>query len=576
MKKRRRAPPARPARAVEPGRPARVARPDHPARPARPARPASYVEDGGFEKPDRRTWREAPYLAPAAPVEERGVIRKAWTPDRTAYLLVYPNTYSVGMGNLGVHTIYQLLNGRDDALCERAFVDPLGQGAATELRGLESGRPAREFDVVALSVSFEEDYPHALEALARAGLPLRAAARAADERFPLVIAGGIALTLNPEPMAPFLDAVALGEGEEVAAEMAAVIAAARRDRRPRADLLRALAAVPGVYVPALYEPTYAPPGADGRPGPLASFRPADPAAPPRVARRYVRDLAKSTAQTVIYAKGAEFGEHALVEVSRGCPWGCRFCASSYAYYPYRTRDADSSLAAIRAGRAERSKIGLVGADVSDHPALPELARAAAQDGGAYTLSSLRVGAMAPAGGGASRLARTVEVEGAPDGVALAPEGGSQRMRHVINKPISEEQIVEAVRRAAAAGARNVKLYFIVGVETETMEDVEAIAHLTARCREAYAGAARAHGRLGEVVPSLSPLVPKPWTPFQWMPMMPVAELKRRIARVRRLLGPVANVRVSSGSPAAAHRQAVFALGDRRVADLLELMRETGG
>ena len=481
----------------------------------------------------------------------RGAVRKD-PGGRLGVALCYPNAERLGMANLGFHAVYRLFNQDPATRCERVFLTEDGSPP----RSVESGTPLAEFDVVAFSLSFEDDFVHLLELLDRAGLPLRAADR--DQRHPLVLAGGIAMQINPEPVAPFLDAVLIGEGEELVPPFLSWLRT--QAGRPRAELLRELARLPGAYVPGLYQVDYADTRAAA--GWVTRFQPLQ-GAPERVARRYVADLSKVPTSRVIESPDAQFGDLFLTEVARGCLWGCRFCAAGFVQRPYREVDLETLRTEVKKGIAAGQRVGLVGPDTSDYSGLDPLTCFIGEQGGSFSPSSLRVDAITPLLAG--RMAA-----GGERSITLAPEAGTPRMREVINKDFSDDRIVQAAADALAAGMINVKLYFMCGLPTETDEDVLGMARLAIRIREeVMAPRAKAIGRMGRITLSVNPFVPKPWTPFQWQPMhdRKCLEGKRKLLTNR--LRPL-GIDVDFMSPREAALQALLSRGDRRCADLLEL------
>jgi radical SAM superfamily enzyme YgiQ (UPF0313 family) len=465
------------------------------------------------------------------------------------------------MANLGLHAVYRLL-GAEAVRCERAFL-PEDAGPP---RTVESGSPLAAFDVVAFSLSFEEDHARVLDILDRAGLPLRSADR--DERHPLVVAGGIAVQINPEPVAPFFDALLVGEGEVLVPPFVACVADALAARRPRPELLRALAGVPGAYVPSLYEVEHADTRAAS--GAWVTRRVARGGAPEHVRRAWLPDLRGVATSRVVDSPDALFGDLFLTEVARGCLWGCRFCAAGFVQRPYREVDLGTLCAEAREGIARGQRIGLVGPDTSDHSGLDALTCAIAEAGGTFSPSALRVDAITPELAG--RLAA-----GGERSITLAPEAGTERLRRVVNKDFGDDRIVEAAESALAAGMQHVKLYFMCGLPTETEEDVLGIARIALRIREeVMLPRAKASGRMGRIALSVNPFVPKPWTPFQWSPMEGRRALEAKRAVLQKTLRPK-GIDVDFLSPREAYLQALLSRGDRRVADLLELAhRETGG
>ncbi len=495
--------------------------------------------------------------------QETGAVIREWG-HRYPVALIYPNTYEVGMSNLGFQAVYRLLNDHPDLHAERAFLPPPAEAeeyrrTGTPLLSLESGRPLTDFAALAFSLSFEADYAHVLTILEMARLPLAAAER--DDRCPLVVAGGVAAFLNPEPLALFLDALCLGEGEATAAAFFAFLEAHRG--LPRAQVLRELAAtLPGVYVPAGYTPEYGPDGT------LTAFT-AAAGYPLPVAVPHMQDLDACPTHSEILAPESEFGRMYLLEVNRGCPRGCRFCAAGYVYRPPRERSGEELAGQVAAGLRRLNKIGLVGTAVSDAAALKDLCRRIVAAGGQLGLSSLRADK-------ADAELFELLAAGGMKSAALAPEAGSERLRRVINKGLTEEEIARAVLAAQEAGIPQLKLYFMVGLPTETREDVHQIAALVKRLMHALVKAGRGRPRLASLTVSLSSFVPKPVTPFQWAPFAGVGELKERIKMVKRELAGVKAVRVYADLPKWAYIQALLSRGDRRVGELLRAQHRAGG
>ena len=495
--------------------------------------------------------------------QEKGAHVRDWG-ARWPLALVFPEIYPVAMGNLGFQTMYHLINLDPLLACERAFLPspeewPEYWRTHTPILTLESQRPLRDFAAVAFSISFEADYPKVLQILAQAGIPLTAASRGPGD--PLVLAGGVATFLNPEPLAPFIDAFLLGEGEVAAVRALNFLAQASGASSRDAILQEMAQTFPGVYVPAGYRPHYHPDGT------LASFE-AQAGFPERILIPHLQDVDGLITHSHLLAPQSEWGEMFLVEVGRGCSRGCRFCAAGFIYRPPRDRQAGELVSTIDQGLEQERKLGLVGAAVSDHPEVKDICRKILAAGGTLGIGSLRADSLDP------ELAGML-AQGGVKTVALAPEAGSDRLRRVINKGLTEEDLAQAAVALAQVGIDQLRLYFMVGLPTETLEDVRDIARLTKYLRHRVIKDSRGTRKFRQITLSVASFVPKPWTPFQWVSLVEVKELKQRQKLIRQELSGLKDVRVHTDLPKWAYTQALMARGDRRVGDMLLLAQEHG-
>jgi radical SAM superfamily enzyme YgiQ (UPF0313 family) len=483
--------------------------------------------------------------------------------DKLRVALAFPNTYFVGMSNLGFQTVYQLFNAHDDVVCERICLPPKQQlkeqlASKTSLITIESQSLARDFDVIAFSVSFEWDYTNILTMLRLAGVPIHASKR--TSRDPLVVIGGAITFVNPEPLAPFADVIAAGEGEELVPGLLDAF----REGGTRQDLLKILAGKRGFYIPSFYDIEYK---ADRT---IERFVPKPDTNAPAV----VKKAALSTTATVdppctrIFTPDTEFGSRFLVEVVRGCANLCRFCCAGYNYLPVRAFPADRILERAREARAHSSHAGLVSIALCDHPEIERILTGLAEMGYSISPASLRLDDLTPT---IVRLLR----ESGEKTLTIAPETGSDRLRRVINKTVTNDEILDRAELIFSSGIENLKLYYMIGLPTETDEDLVAIRELTVQLREVMMKHARARGQIGRIIGSVNPLIPKPGTAYPWLPMEDPAIVDKKIKRLRSLTADLDNVYFNIKSERHSYFQALLSLGDRRVAPAIEAAERNG-
>jgi radical SAM family uncharacterized protein len=496
--------------------------------------------------------------------EERGTIRKEWG-GKTTLCLAFPNRYYTGMSNLGFQTLYRLLNQRQDIVCERAFLpdkEELPEYRKTEaaLFSLESQRPLHDFDILAFSIPFENDYPNILAMLELAKVPLLRASR--NDSHPLLIAGGAAILLNPEPLSDFFHLFLIGEGEDLLPEFLECFKQARSQEKSRLEFLEKAAAIRGAYVPQFYRVRYY-----GE-GPIKSFTPKGNY-PRRIERRWVRDINQIHTTSALFTPHTQFNDMALVEVNRGCPRGCRFCAGCSIYRPFRNRTLEELRKDIQEGLAHERRIGLVGLAVSDHPLLAEICQAVLDSKGGLSVASLRADSIS------EHLVTYLKASGHKT-ISLAPEAGSERLRRVIKKDLQEADLLQAVEIIFTAGIPNIRLYFMVGLPSETARDIDEIVGLTRRIKHIFLKVGRDRKRLGRITLSIAPFVPKPSTPFQWASYEEIGSLRRKLRVIKNELRGEGNVQVIHDLPKWGYIQTLLSRGDRRVGRILLAAHHSGG
>ncbi len=468
--------------------------------------------------------------------------------------LVSPSRYQTGMSSLGFQTVYALLAGSPGIRCERGFLPDREEleeyrRSGTPLLSLETSTPLADFDVIAFSTSFEPDYLNIPLILNLARIPCYSGMRSHSD--PLLIAGGAAFFINPEPVADFFDAICIGEGEDIIPALVATLLSPVDNGR--SGLLNALTLIPGMYIPALYKPRY-------RDGVLAGYD-AETDAPLPVVRAPVCLEQHEPSASQILTEHTEFGDMFLVEVSRGCPRGCRFCSSGFIYGAFRQQPFAHVTALIDEGLVHRNKVGLVGAAVSDYFDIGRLCRYIVDKGAKVSVSSLRIDRID------SEMLDALIASGHKT-ISLAPEGGSQRMRDVIRKNLTEAQILDACDMLIARDILNLKLYFIIGLPGETDGDLDEMIRLIETIRERVIERGRANKRLGEITVSVNPFIPKPFTPFQWCGMEPLPSLERKVKLLESRLKRLSNVKLKVESLRESYLQALLSRGDRRLSALL--------
>lgn len=521
-------------------------------------RPTDFaLSDGMRRKTESMSWPLKKKYRERFAREEGG--RRKSDGDFLRVCLAFPNHYSAAMSNLGFQAIYEIINHHPSFLCERAFLPDPGDEAvfnsgSAVLFSFESQTPLKDFDIVAFSIPFENDYPNILKMLEISGIALTASER--QDVAPLVMAGGFAVSLNPEPVSDFFDIFLLGEGEEMVVEFLDRFAAGRRSKTGRKELLADIQKqITGTYCPGFYRCLY------DEDDFITSFHPVSASFPQKIKRRQIKNLEDCLTEQCLMAPGTEFDGIFLVEVSRGCARGCRFCAAGFAGRPARFRSLKVLDSSIEKGLQSGRKIGLLGTAVSDLPDLMEVCRSITDRQGRFSIGSLRLDRLN------EEMAAFLRETGA-ETVALAPEAGSQRLRDVIRKGITEEQIFRAVELLLAHDIVNIRLYFMVGLPTETDDDVESIIELVKRIRHFAAKSSAGRRSFRLITVSINQFIPKAATPFQWCPLEDINAVRKKIRRIVSTLKKEKGVNVIHDLPKWNYIQALMSLGDRRAGKIL--------
>lgn len=496
---------------------------------------------------------------------ETGTIYKA-ARDKLAVALVYPNTYYVGMSNLGFQAIYGFLNAYDGVCCERAFLPDhevlkLYEQTRTPLFTFESQRPLADFDIIAFSVSFENDYLNILKILELSGVPLKSEEREASD--PYVMLGGGVTTINPEPLAMFFDIVVIGDGELVL-ERFVEIYQRWMNKGSKQELLEEVAKIPGMYVPSLYEVEY------DNSGHIKRFA-SKQKAPETIEKCSLPELADYPAYSRILTEHTEFGAMFLLQINRGCPYKCRFCHTGYGNRPLRHLSLEVALRLVRHGLHYRNRIGLVGSAVADYPYLQEICQAISSQGGTLSVSSLRLSALSK-----SDMLLRVLVDTGQKTLAVAPEAGTERLRKIVRKPLSNSELYDTIECIVREYMPHLKLYFLVGLPTETSDDIDAIIEVGKTCRHIMLNAAKTQRTIGKLTMSVNPFVPKPFTPLQWCAMETESKLKRKIQRIKQAVSRLSYLEVIHELPKWAVWQGILARGDRKIGHVLLLTLQYQG
>lgn len=480
------------------------------------------------------------------------------------FALVYPSTYELGMSSLGIQVIHATLNGRKDTTCERCFIPENKYIAELRRRNiplfsLETQTPLNAFDIVGFSISFESDYINVPRTLEYGNIsPL---AKERSEWDPIVIAGGINISYNPEPISDFIDIFVVGEAEETIHLFMDEFHEWKLSKSPREDLLREIGSKPGFYVPSFYDVTYHDDGKTKQVLPRQGF-------PEKITSAAVASLDSVETCTHIHTPNTEFSNAHLIEIVRGCGRQCRFCVADYARRWPRHRSVENTLHLAEKARGITDRIGLVGASISDHPQINQIASGLVDKGFRISCASLR--------------AETVEeplLDALADSdqgtITIAPEVATEELQKVVNKAIPRERLYHVFEEALKRDILNLRLYFLIGVPYETPADVTAIAEMAKEMRTILLPYAKRTGRIGRISFTISPMVPKPHTPFQWVAMEPPKTISKKLDYLKREINKLGSIKVSSASARMAHQEAVLARGDRRLgAVILEMSRGT--
>ncbi|NOX33529.1 MAG: radical SAM protein [Deltaproteobacteria bacterium] len=465
-------------------------------------------------------------------VEQGAIIKKGRGFLKAA--LVYPNTYKAGMSSLGFQAVYKLANKIDFLACERVFLSDSGK-KGKHIKSLESGLSLEQFDIILFSISFENDFTNLVQLLEDAGIPLRSPDR--NHTHPLVVAGGVACFLNPEPIAPFIDCFLLGEAEC----LLDIFFDKFSKKTSKNSFLQTLEKkIPGAYVPALHTSK-------------------DPF---KIKVQYLENLEKITTCTSILTSGTAFKDTFLIETLKGCPHGCRFCSAGFIYRPPRIYPCNNIYAAMDTASGKTDKIGLVSSAIADHPGITGICDYGLKHSFKLSFSSLRADKLTDE---FISILSNSKVKTA----TIAPEAGSKRMRNIINKNIDERDILLAAKGLVNGGIINLKLYFMIGLPFELTQDVNAIVELTKKIKSAFLAASKKKKKIGTITLSVNPFIPKPCTPFQWAAMEDEIILKKRADIIRQGLKKLANVKINIESLRKAKIHALLSRGDQKTADIIE-------